>query len=1009
MFTILDCDYSNHTILHKNRKESRVHFIPFSDMHTAHTTCVLKSDRITMLRGDWDFEWFSSPLDVTKEIIEKKTLENKIEVPLNWQFAGFGKFCYTDVWYPFPVNPPFIPLENETGVYKRTFTLTSPIQANTAIRFEGVESAFHLYINGKNVGYSQGSRMPSEFDITNYVFTGKNEICVVVYQYSDGTYLEDQDMLWLGGIIRDVYLIHRTNAYIENLILDPDFDTTKDCGILNVFPKTIGCDAIDITIYDNKKILKTLTIKSGIKTVIEIENIKPWTAETPNLYLVCATITDKNNTIQEIIPQKIGFRHIEIYDGTLLLNGQKILMKGINRHEFDSKRGRAVTYEKTLSDLTLIKSANINAIRTSHYPNNPYVYDICNEIGLYLIDECDLETHGFEIINKSDRLCADPEWKEAYIDRIERMVERDRNYACIILWSLGNESFFGENFKAMYAWCKKNEPTRPIHYEEDRKNEIVDVSSTMYSTIGTLKELDTNIYPKRPHIICEYAHAMGNGPGSLKEYFEVCENSKRIQGLFIWEFCDHSVYHKRKDGKVEYLFGGEFGEKFHNGNFCLDGMIMANGKASPGFYEYKKVIENAHIISFDKKNMTFTLKNRYDFLTLAHATCTCTIKCDEKTIDTYTLTLPPFLPHDTKRISIGKELTQYKKNALITIDIDFIAHTKTACCNKGDSIGSHREVLYDYIPQSLPPSKKNIRLTENNNNILIQGENFSFTISLIDGRILNYTTNNEILIKKGPLLNYYRAYIDNDIKNAKEWNTKHLHSMQMTIYSVKHKKIDTTLHISITGRFAPQALYWGTNVTIHYTIYGDGTVNLNFKGIFDGDTPEELPKLGTQMHLTKSLSNLTYCGLGDGENYCDSQENAKFGIYTQTAQDMFVNYPYPQDNGNRHKVQFVVLQNDTSGLVIGSKIAKDFSIRDIEDDNLQKCTHSCDLEHKDYLIVNYDIKNSGLGSASCGPKALAQYKCHPINFNFSFIIAPLSSDDIIGNGRKAISYDTLLQ
>ncbi|MEG1027676.1 MAG: glycoside hydrolase family 2 TIM barrel-domain containing protein, partial [Oscillospiraceae bacterium] len=603
--------------------------------------------------------------------------------------------------------------------------------------FEAVESAFHLFINGKEVGYSQGSRMPSEFDITKFVKEGKNEICVVVYQYSDGTYLEDQDMWWLGGITRDVYLIERKNICIENLVLDPDYNVEQKIGVLNINPSLTGTDFLDIIVLDGEKQIASFKkVKAGEKTVCSINSVKPWTAETPNLYKVIAVVYDSNGNVAEAVPFNIGFRKIEIIDGIMLVNGQRIFMKGVNRHEYNNKRGRAITKEQTRADLMLIKNAGMNAVRTSHYPNMPYFYEVADEIGLYIIDECDLETHGFEIEGKPATLAENSDWQDAYIDRLERMVQRDRNHACIIMWSLGNESWFGKNFVAMYKWCKVNEPMRPVHYQDDDFNEIMDVSSTMYSTIGGLYELD--VAPiKKPHILCEYAHAMGNGPGSLKEYFEVCENSKRIQGVFVWEFREHGIYHKRADGKVEFRYGGDFGEKFHSGNFCLDGMVCADDRLSPSFYEYKKVIENAHIISFDKNKMSFKVKNRYDFLDFSDVKCMATVRNDENIIDSFEVCIGEVLPKQIKEVFLNKT---YSAEGLLTIDLDFI--------KKDDIIGTHREVISNYKPKktvATAPAKAEVK----NHLVLVSGNNFSCEISMIDGRIYNYKKDDMIIMPKG--------------------------------------------------------------------------------------------------------------------------------------------------------------------------------------------------------------------------------------------------------------------
>ncbi len=1005
MFKLKNQDFSNNNVLHRNRKAPRTHFYPFSDVKSALTTCVKNSNCIIDLNGEWMFKWFDSPFKIDESVINKTEGFNNIVVPINWQYAGYGKNVYTDLWYPFPMDPPYIPAENETGVYKKKIDVTKDMMTNISIRFEGVESAYHVYINGQMVGYSQGSRLPAEFDITNYVHIGENEICVVVYQYCDGTYLEDQDMWWLGGIIRDVYLICRPNIYLENVILDPDYDIVNHKGILNINISLIGNGSVDIEVYKSDNLLTSF--KNAIlnqNTKLYIDNIEPWTAETPNLYKIIAVVKDKNNNVCEVVSQNIGFRHIEIIDGQLQVNGKKIFMKGVNRHEYNAKKGRVVTYQEAKEELQLIKKSGMNAIRTAHYPNNPFTYDICDEIGLYVIDECDLETHGFEIVGQDTRLCNDNDWKAAYIDRVERMVQRDRNHACIIVWSLGNESGYGDNFRAMYDWCKLNEPTRPVHYEGDYKNQSVDVSSTMYSTIGRLKEIDIE-EPKRPHILCEFAHAMGNGPGSLREYFEVCENSNRIQGVFVWELKDHGIYSRSEDGKEMYKYGGMFGERFHNGNFCMDGLIMANGNLSPGFYEYSKVIENIHVIKFDKENSTVLVKNRFDYLDTEKIILRCSIKENEKEIDSFNIKDFNIESQSIKSIKLGKDLEKYYKNNLVTIDLEFVFDDDCGCYKKHDVAGTHREILCNYSPNTLNHMKPaNVEVAQYK--AIVKGDNFSFILSFVDGRIYDYYYNNKLLIEKGPILNYFRAFTDNDVKNAGDWNLKHLHSMRQVIYEVNVERLDSETRIYLKGKFSPQGLDWATNIDICYQIIDDGSIYVNYDGKFQGNCGNELPKIGTQMQLPKEYSNVLYSGFGPDECYCDSKEHTSYGIYKSDYIKMQTNYIYPQENGNRTGVNWFVIDNDDMGIAVGSINQKDFSVRDIEDYDLYKCNHEINLNREDYLLVNFDYKNSGLGSGSCGPVSLSSYKAYTIPYNFGFSIVPFDNNkDLISLGHKALDFE----
>lgn len=503
-------DWNDQKVLSRNRLEPRIHFYPYADAGAALQG--KDTDRVEHLNGSWNFNWFSSPLEVPASLLESPydPAGRSIQVPMNWQFAGYGKFCYTDLLYPFPVDPPHVPVQNETGVYRRAFYANRTPGERLMLRFEGVESAFHVYVNGRQAGYSQGSRMPSEFDITELARPGENQLAVVVYQYSDGTYLEDQDMWWLGGITRDVLLLHRPACYLKDFVLDPGYDMASGEGVLCPrLPLSCEDGRVELAVYGPDGAAVPVR-RDG--SVLRVPGVRPWTAETPVLYTVVATVYNADGRVSEAVPQRVGFRHVAIEEGVLTVNGSPVFLRGVNRHEFSAKTGRGVTREQAEQELGLIKRAGLNAIRCSHYPNNPFFYDLCDELGLYVIDECDLETHGFEPLGKDTQLNSDPAWKEAYLDRVQRMVGRDRNRACVVIWSLGNESAYGPNFKAMYDWCKANEPSRPVHYEGDFKNQAVDVSSTMYSTIGRLKELDTQLEPKRPHIHCEFAMPWGTGP-----------------------------------------------------------------------------------------------------------------------------------------------------------------------------------------------------------------------------------------------------------------------------------------------------------------------------------------------------------------------------------------------------------------------------------------------------------------------------------------------------------------
>ncbi|WP_331279637.1 glycoside hydrolase family 2 TIM barrel-domain containing protein, partial [Oceanivirga salmonicida] len=556
------------------------------------------------LNGIWDFEYEN-----------KKT---KIQVPSCWQLHGFDKPWYTNVQYPFPCLPPIIPQNNPTGIYERTFIINKINKRETLV-FLGVDSSFHVYINNKLVGYSQGSRETSEFDITNFLVIGENNIKVVVYKWNVFSYLEDQDMWWLSGIYRNVYIV--SNYITEDIFTKTTLDDTYNHGILDLELKFYE-KVKNINIYLGDKKYKYEINSKYFREKIIVENCLKWSAEIPNLYDFKLEILDKNDNIIEIIEQKIGFRSVELKDSVVLINGQYVKFKGVNRHEFNAITGRTLSIDDMVKDLEIFKENNINAIRTSHYPNDPRFYELCDKYGFYVINEADLETHGLDIINQRNSLNNDPKWEKAFLDRMIRMVERDKNHPSIIFWSLGNESGYGINHAKMAEYAKKRDDSRLIHYEGEtreiaetnKENQFIptedpissDVHSGMYTPIKELEKIAKITKFKKPYILCEHLHAMGNGPGAVKDVWDVIYSSKRLQGAFIWEWCDHAIL---IDGK--YMYGSDFGQEVNDGNFVVDGVVFPDRTPSPALSEYKKALEPIKIY---KKNNKYYIENRYDFL-----------------------------------------------------------------------------------------------------------------------------------------------------------------------------------------------------------------------------------------------------------------------------------------------------------------------------------------------------------------------------------------------------------
>lgn len=995
--------WRSHKTLSHNREKDRVSLLPYSGLSAARQAEPSRSDRRIDLNGTWQFAWFESPLDVPDELLKgEKEPDKTIQVPLNWQFGGFGKIHYTDEAYPFPINPPSIPLRNETGVYTRDVVLNTDQLAGgnrIFLNFEGVESAFSVRVNGEEVGYNQGSRMHSEFDITDFIQTGSNRITVVVMQYSSATYLEDQDQWWLGGIIRDVYLLVRPEQYIRNFTVDTTW--TKAAGTLTLCAELHSSTArLLVALYeDGGEEPLAFAEYCEPELVLKVPLAKAWTAETPNLYELVLTLTAADGQVLECIRQPAGFRSLEIREGVLLWNDRKIFLKGINRHEFNAAKGRVCSYEQTEKELTIIKTAGFNAIRTSHYPNNPYFYDLCDRLGLYVIDEADLETHGFEIEGNPTQLADDPDWKHAYVERVRRMVERDRNHVSIVMWSLGNESAYGQNFAAMYEWCKAHEPVRPVHYEGDSQCQSVDVSSTMYTTIGGLMELDLRSNPVRPHILCEFGHAMGNGAGSLSDYFASLAKADRIQGAFIWEFKDHGIKRHVRDHEVDpqadqFLYGGDFGELYHNKSFCLDGILDARTQAKPPFLELRQAVESLHVTHFAPAKGTFTLQNRFDFLDTSEMCVVVKVLTGDALLLTDVQVLPLIQARQSGEVSLSEAVCQ----AMAEADYLYLDFCRIADSERVTRDCRQSEANTD-LAQLLPVAGRfGLRLrepvairelaaeapicVEMNNKYQVKTRSLTFEISKRDARIYELKAGKEMLLTAGPGLNLYRAGTDNDIKMQPSWDYYNLHSMVMDVEEISHEMRGRDLLITARGRFGAEAKFFGMNVTVSYRISYNDQVRLEVSGSFEGKGPEHLPKIGLASEVTPFFDQVQYDGLGPHENYCDRQASARPGIWALPMDDREV-YDFPQEYGNRHDTKQVALTGAGGTLRVSSEGGFDLALRPYSDLELRTKQHRFELVRNGTWHLHTDYFNSGLGSASCGPERMAPYRVYPLPFTFA--------------------------
>lgn len=1004
--------WENYKIDNINRMKPRANFFSYTSKELALTYERGLSLNYKLLNGKWKFLFLEapeySPEGFFMEEFDESSWED-IYVPGNWQMQGFGTPHYTDLVYPFPLNPPFIPNLNPTGIYRRNFYLDeSWLKYKVILRFNGVDSAFNVWINGKEVGYSKGSRLTSEFDITDFIKSGKNNITVRVYQWSDGTYLEDQDMWWLSGIFRDVELIAEPKEEIYDCFIIADLDEEYENGILKVKTKhnlisnnlKLEYELLDEDCNVLIKGEKLVENKEVIFTSV-VKNIKKWSAEQPNLYNLFITLKNDQNIIQ-IIPFKIGFRRIELKENKFLINGVPIKLKGVNRHDFNCRTGRYVSIDEMKKDIILMKQHNINAVRTSHYPNMPEFYDLCDKFGIYVIEETDLECHGFELSDNPKRLSDDPEWEMAFVSRAERMVERDKNHPSIIMWSLGNESFFGCNFISMAKRIKEIDDTRLIHYEGDRECKVSDVYSCMYTWIEAENKMilvDAIKKYDKPFILCEYAHAMGNGPGNLKEYWEYIYENDNFQGAFVWEWKDHGIEARDEGGRIYYKYGGDFNDRPNNGNFCIDGLVGPDYLVKPGLIEYKKILEPVKIELINTKEGTFKIRNLYDFLDTSHLDFYYTIFKGDEIYCSSKIFIAPIKPKNEIMIKIEKILDLFNLQGEFYINFSVVLNKDLLWAKKGFEIANASFFLFENIYPVKQNHKNLINLCQNGNIISIFSKDIEILFDKIKGRIVSIKKDGIILIEKGPSLNFWRAPIDNDMNILEDYYEKyHLNLMMEIVQDVDIVMEDTTVKITVNAINGAPNSPWFYKTKYQYNILNNGSVKAKINGKASGDikfAPIMFPRIGTKLNLNKELKYVMWEGRGPHSNYSDLKESALYGIYKEEIEKIFVNYVKPQENANRSDCKWVSLTDYYgNGVMILGRNLFNFSGMFYEDADLEAAKHSNELKLRDYIVLNIDYKQNGLGSNSCGQNQLEKYRCKFEDFDFEYMIIPFNKKEI---------------
>ena len=989
-------------ILHVGTCPIRSYYLPFADEEESHTGV---SSRVFSLDGEWAFRYFESfgqAVDPEEGLCFDEEEMGSIPVPSCWQNHGYGRHMYTNVRYPFPVDPPFVPDENPCGLYVRHFELEEKDQeARWFLNFEGVDSCFYLWVNGEFAGYSQVSHATSEFELTELLQEGDNTLAVLVLQWCDGSYLEDQDKLRMSGIYRDVYLFARPKEHIRDYFVKESFNDDFTQATVTVELELSGACSVTGTLYapGGEKVGEAAS--TGEPLVFQLENPLLWNAEQPNQYDLVLSTGD------EVIPQKVGLRKIWVDDGVVYLNGVAIKFRGVNRHDSDPVTGFTISREQALKDLCLMKRHNVNAIRTSHYPNAPWFLQMCSEYGFYVIGEADMESHGMAMRtgNHSNENYADaaddPQFGEAILDRMQRSVIRDKNNAAVVIWSLGNESGWGENFEAAGRWAKEYDPSRLLHYEnfltyhKARKPDfsMLDLYSRMYASLDQVrdyfagKDLDENLPEKKlPFIQCEYIHAMGNGPGDAEDYQQLIMEYDGFCGGFVWEWCDHAVYGgTTPDNRPIYRYGGDFGEFPHDGNFCMDGLVYPDRTPHTGLLEYKNVIRPIRARRAEGKADTFILHNYLDFTNAEDfLTVSYEISQDGEVLYGGELELPHLPPHGEAEVV----LPALPEGGVCTLLLSYATKAAGDFCTAGHALGFDEIVLHDEPFFLDAPAEGPVELEETGDAVVLTGEKFRYVFNKHTGLFDSLVWQNRNYLEKPMGWNLYRAPTDNDQYIRHQWELAGYHRPTVKVYGTQVSRLENggacvTCQLSIAALTVSPFL----RVEAQWAIDAQGRMDASLDCRRDGRFPW-LPRFGVRLFLPRDFASVEYFGYGPYESYQDKHQASHLGVYAQAVDAMHEDYLKPQENSSHWGCRYVTLTDGAYSLTASSETPFSMNVSSYTQEELAEKKHNYELTKCGQTVFCLDYKMSGVGSNSCGPELLPQYRLEEEEFAFRFTLMP---------------------
>ena len=1005
--------YEDLKIMHENTMPSRAYYMPASHDMGPLVEDRFSSDRVICMNGTWEFQYFNSIYDLQEKFYEQGydcSRFTQVEVPGVWQNYGYDSHQYTNVRYPIPLDPPYVPQENPCGAYVRKFYYEIPEEAPRAyLNFEGVDSCFYVWVNGKYVGYSQVSHATSEFDVTEVLKNGENTLAVLVLKWCDGTYLEDQDKFRMSGIFRDVYFVNRP----ENVVYDY-FTTTEiqeEQAVITVQASYQGkAVPTKLTLYDAEhKEIASQVFQENIgtvythKAVILVKEPNLWNPEQPYLYTLVL------ETEGEVITDRIGLREICVKDAVLYVNGTAIKFKGVNRHDSDPVTGFVIGLEQMKKDLQMMKESNFNAVRSSHYPNVPYFYQLCDEYGLFVIAEADNESHGtqsqylkdsnWENVSRkwNERISDNPEFIPATLDRTQLCVHREKNRPCIIIWSMGNECGYGCTFEEALKWTKGFDSTRLTCYESsfyrsDRRKydySNIDIFSRMYPSLEEIQEyMDKK--PDKPLLLIEYCHAMGNGPGDLEDYFQMIYQYDILCGGFVWEWCDHAVYQgQAANGKEKYLYGGDFGEEVHDGNFCMDGLVYPDRTPHTGLLEYQNVYRPARVMSFCQKTGELCLENYMNYVDLKdYIDLVYEVNCDGKLLEKKQLTLQDSVwPHQRETILLDITVPDCGKCYL---KVSYHLKHRTSLMAQGSMMGFDEILLENRdgrnqqtiaLLENQEQKEAEVQVSETDRFLSIRSDTFFYVYNKLSGLFEQLSIDGEKLLETPMELNIWRAPTDNDRKIKQEWMNAGYDRSKSRAYDVQWKREGKCVRIYSTMSVAAVALQRVLDIKAIWEISNRGAISVKMQVKKNMEFPQ-LPRFGIRLFLKEEYENLKYYGLGPHESYRDKCKSCSHGLYDATVEEQHEDYIRPQENGSHTDCDYVMIEKENQTVIAVSPKPFSFNVSYYTQEELARKAHNYELEKSGNTIVCLDYAQNGIGSNSCGPELRDEYQVDEETFVF---------------------------